>query len=57
VVRSIAEAVEAVREAARLDRAACRAAFEARFSVTRMARDYLAIYERLTAGGVQHAAR
>jgi len=57
VVRSIAEAVEAVRGAARLDRAACRAAFEARFSVTRMARDYLAIYERLTDGGVQHAAR
>jgi len=57
VVRSIAESVEAVRAAARLDRAACRAAFEARFSVARMARDYLAIYERLTGGGVQHAAR
>ena len=40
-------AVEAVRRAAALDRHVCRAAFDARFTVDRMARDYLAVYEQL----------
>jgi len=43
-VAGAAAAVERVRE---LDRAACRRAFEARFSAERMARDYLALYERV----------
>ena len=47
VVRSIDEAVAAVREASALDRRRCRAEFERRFSVARMARDYVKIYERL----------
>lgn len=47
VVRSMEEAVRAVRDAGALDRRLCRADFEERFSVTRMAQDYLALYRRL----------
>jgi glycosyltransferase involved in cell wall biosynthesis len=46
-VESIDDAVMATARAASLDRAACRAAFEARFTVERMAREYVAVYERL----------
>ncbi|HUG91391.1 MAG TPA: glycosyltransferase family 4 protein [Planctomycetaceae bacterium] len=45
------EAVAAVQRTAELSRARCRAVFEERFSVTRMARDYVRIYERLAEGG------
>jgi len=48
IVRSHAEAVEAVARLPRLDRAAIRARFEERFSATAMARRYLGIYERLS---------
>jgi len=41
------EAVEAVRRLAELDRAGVRAAFEARFTSARMARDYVALYTRV----------
>jgi glycosyltransferase involved in cell wall biosynthesis len=47
IVGSIEEAVRAVNEVPRLDRAAVRRRFEERFSASRMARDYLAIYRRL----------
>jgi glycosyltransferase involved in cell wall biosynthesis len=47
LVGSIEEAVRAVNEAPRLDRAAVRRRFEERFSASRMARDYLAIYRSL----------
>ena len=47
VVGSIEEAVRAVNEVPRLDRAAVRRRFEERFSASRMARDYLAIYRSL----------
>jgi glycosyltransferase involved in cell wall biosynthesis len=47
IVDSIGDAVAAVGEAAKLDRKLVRAAFEKRFSATRMARDYAAIYEQL----------
>jgi glycosyltransferase involved in cell wall biosynthesis len=47
VVQSVEQAVEAVRRAGRLDRAACRKAFEQRFDAARMARDYLDVYRRL----------
>jgi glycosyltransferase involved in cell wall biosynthesis len=47
VVDSIPDAVAAVRAIDRLSRTACRRAFETRFTVERMARDYLAIYARL----------
>jgi len=40
-------AVRAVKQAGNLDRHRCRAAFERRFTVDRMARDYVRIYERL----------
>ena len=47
IVRSEAEAAEAVARIGELDRGAIRARFEARFSATAMARRYLQIYERL----------
>jgi len=47
IVDDIEGAVAAVRRLDEIDRAACRAAFEERFTVERMARDYLAAYERL----------
>ena len=47
IVSSEAEAVEAARQAAALDRGRIRARFEARFTADRMAREYLAIYGRL----------
>ena len=47
MVDTIAEAVEATRRIATLDRAQIRAQFERRFTAERMAHDYLEIYERL----------
>jgi glycosyltransferase involved in cell wall biosynthesis len=47
LVDDIGEAVAAVAASARIDRAGVRAAFEARFTDRRMARDYVALYERL----------
>jgi glycosyltransferase involved in cell wall biosynthesis len=49
IVESIEDAVEAVRAAERLDRTQCRRVFEERFTASRMAADYVAIYERLAA--------
>lgn len=42
------DAVRAVQMAAVLDRRRCRAVFERRYSVDRMARDYLRLYQNLT---------
>jgi glycosyltransferase involved in cell wall biosynthesis len=56
VVDDVAGAVAAVEQIATLDRAACRRAFEQRFSAERMARDYLALYERLV-GEIRPRAR
>ena len=47
LVDSIEEAVMAVRRLAHFDRRGARAAFEQRFSIERVARDYLSIYESL----------
>jgi glycosyltransferase involved in cell wall biosynthesis len=47
IVRSVEEAVRAVNELPRLDRASVRRRFEERFSASRMARDYLAVYRSL----------
>lgn len=47
IVRNIDEAVAAVARLDTLDRAAIRTTFERRFTVERMARDYLAIYRAL----------
>jgi glycosyltransferase involved in cell wall biosynthesis len=47
LVDSLDEAVDAIRRAHEIDRAACRAAVAARFTVERMADDYVALYRRL----------
>jgi len=47
LVQSVTEAVAAVGRLSSIDRAACRRAFEERFTVGRMAADYVAIYEDL----------
>jgi len=49
VVDTMNEAVEATRQVDRLDRRRCRTVFERRFSVTRMAADYVKLYTRLIA--------
>ncbi|QRG06534.1 glycosyltransferase family 4 protein [Xanthobacter dioxanivorans] len=49
LVSSVEEAVARVAQVGRLDRAAIRRIFEKRFSAERMARDYVAIYQRLAA--------
>lgn len=50
IVDGVEEAAAAIGPAAALDRRRIRAAFEARFTADAMARAYLDIYERLTAG-------
>ncbi|ETI63168.1 glycosyl transferase [Sphingobium sp. C100] len=52
VVNSEVEAVAAVGAALKLDRAGVRAAFDTRFTATRMAHDYVALYTDLIAGRV-----
>lgn len=49
IVSSINEAVAAVAACTEFDRAACRIAFERRFTARRMAADYVAVYHRLGA--------
>jgi glycosyltransferase involved in cell wall biosynthesis len=50
VVDTLEGAIEATRRVGRLSRLRCRAVFERRFSVTRMAAGYLRLYESLVAG-------
>ena len=52
VVDSLEEAVSAVERVGELDRHRCRQVFEERFSVSRMANDYLDFYERQLQGKV-----
>jgi glycosyltransferase involved in cell wall biosynthesis len=52
VVDSIEEAVEAISRIPELSRERCRQVFEERFTATRMADQYVEIYERLAAGAV-----
>src|SRR5579875_304533 len=47
IVDNLDDAVRAVERVASLSRRLCREVFEQRFSAARMARDYVAIYERL----------
>jgi len=49
IVQSIEEAVVALERIQHLDRERCREVFERRFSATRMANDYVKIYEKLLA--------
>ncbi len=47
IVESVEEAISAVERVKEMSRAACRNAFEERFTVRRMANDYLKIYQQL----------
>ena len=47
IVNSVDEAVTAVAQLDRLSRRRCREVLEERFSASRMARDYIAVYKRL----------
>jgi glycosyltransferase involved in cell wall biosynthesis len=47
VVSSMDEAIAAVRRAGSLDRAACRAVFQERFTSERMVREYVAVYQQI----------
>jgi len=49
IVKSIPEAVAAVRRVSSLSRTACRREFERRFTASRMADDYVTLYESLLA--------
>jgi glycosyltransferase involved in cell wall biosynthesis len=49
LVHDVAEAVQAVRRISTIDRRICRQVFQKRFTSKRMARDYVAIYERMIA--------
>ena len=49
IVESLENAVEAVRQVAKLSRKRCREVFEQRFTATRMAHDYMQQFQRLTA--------
>lgn len=56
VVDGLEEAVRAVERVPTLNRWRCRQIFEARFSVTRMAHEYLRIYQRLLLEGTKPVA-
>jgi glycosyltransferase involved in cell wall biosynthesis len=49
IVESLEDCVDAIDRLGQIDRSACRAAFEERFTVERMTRDYVTIYESLAA--------
>ncbi len=58
--RDVGDAVHALRSVAELDRAACRAVVEGRFSARRMTRDYVSLYRDATdrrVGGSRTARR
>lgn len=50
LVHDAQEAVRAVKQISTIDRDVCRQQFEERFTAKRMAREYLAIYERIVKG-------
>jgi glycosyltransferase involved in cell wall biosynthesis len=56
LVENIEEAVQAVGRVPALSRARCRQVFEARFSASRMAQDYLRIYHQCLGGRGERAA-
>lgn len=56
VCETLAEMADAVGRLPLIDRARCRASFDARFTADRMARDYVALYERIAEEGTaEHA--
>jgi glycosyltransferase involved in cell wall biosynthesis len=50
IIDDLDQAVRAVERISTISRAGCREVFERRFSAERMARDYLAVYDRLLGG-------
>jgi glycosyltransferase involved in cell wall biosynthesis len=56
VVTGLDDAVRAAEQVGRIDRRACRRAFEERFTVGRMARDYVRVYEKVCARRTAGAA-
>ena len=56
IVESIDEAISAVDQVRAMSRDRVRRCFEARFTATRMAQDYLAAYETLLSGTVRQGA-
>jgi glycosyltransferase involved in cell wall biosynthesis len=56
IVEGIEEAVQAVAQVPAISRTRCRKVFQERFSVSRMAQDYLRIYWQLLHGGAGRAA-
>jgi glycosyltransferase involved in cell wall biosynthesis len=56
IVHDLEEAVQAAERIPTLNRARCRQRFEERFSAARMARDYLASYQRLVEGALETKA-
>ena len=57
IVPDAQSAAEAIKNVGKIDRRKCREYFEQRFTSTRMAEDYLAIYERLLKGQSSPIAR
>jgi glycosyltransferase involved in cell wall biosynthesis len=55
IVEALEGAVRAVRRVPELSRERCREVFEQRFTATRMAHDYVQVYERLMNGNQPHA--
>jgi glycosyltransferase involved in cell wall biosynthesis len=55
IADTVEELARAIHDVERIDPRACRAAFEQRFTVERMARDYEAVYRRLIDGGMVRA--
>lgn len=55
IVHGLEDAVQAAERISTLNRWRCRRLFEERFSATRMARDYVAIYQKLIEGPVELA--
>jgi len=57
VVDGVEGAVDAISHLDAIDRRGCRAAFDTRFTSSRMAREYVAVYERLISQGVGRQTR
>jgi glycosyltransferase involved in cell wall biosynthesis len=56
IVEDLDEAVQAVEKIQTLSRGRCRDLFERRFSVSRMAHDYVKVYRKLLEGGALDSA-
>jgi glycosyltransferase involved in cell wall biosynthesis len=55
IVRELDEAAEAVRQVRNLSRARCREVFDKRFTATRMANDYIHMYQRMLGRNATYA--